>query len=64
MFFPRFDDMYTLSITCYKGKGEKTVQFEKSVANFFDTDGNLLLELLEPEVLKLHSNVTSGKKEK
>jgi len=63
-YMKRFDDMYTLSITCFKGKSEKTVQFEKSVANFFDTEGNLLLDLLEPEVLKLHSNVVSGKKEK
>jgi len=63
-YMKRFDDMYTLSITCFKGKNEKTVQFEKSVANFFDTEGNLLLDLLEPEVLKLHSNVVSGKKEK
>lgn len=38
--------------------------FEKSAANFFDNDGNLILELLEPEVLKLHSNIISGKKEK
>jgi hypothetical protein len=58
--------MYTLSLTCYKGKSatEKTVQFEKSVACFFDTDGNLLQDLLEPEVLKLHNNIMSGKREK
>lgn len=63
---PRFDDMYTLSLSCFKGKNatEKTVQFEKSVACFFDTEGNLLLDLLEPEVLKLHNNLTSGKKDK
>jgi len=63
-YMKRFDDMYTLSISCFKWKNEKTVQFEKSVANFFDTDGNLLLDLLEPEVIKLHSNIVSGKKEK
>jgi len=65
-YMKRFDDMYILSLTCFKGKNgtEKTVQFEKSVANFFDTEGNLLLDLLEPEVLKLHSNILSGKKEK
>jgi hypothetical protein len=60
----RFDDIYTLSLTCFKGKTEKTAQFDKSVANFFDNDGNLLLDLLEPEVLKVHSNIVSGKKEK
>jgi len=37
---------------------------EKSVACFVDTEGNILYDLLEPEVLKLHSNIISGKKEK
>lgn len=65
-YMKRFDDMYTLSICAVKGSTgtPKVATFEKSVANFFDTEGNLLYDLLEPEVLKLHSNITSGKKEK
>jgi signal peptidase complex subunit 2 len=65
-YMKRFDDMYTLSITAVKGPNgtPKIATFEKSVANFFDTEGNLLYDLLEPEVLKLHSNIVSGKKEK
>jgi len=65
-YMKRFDDIYTLSISALKEKSgtPKVAQFEKSVANFFDTEGNLLYDLLEPEVLKLHSNIVSGKKEK
>jgi len=64
-YMKRFDDMYTLSLTCTKKNNyERTAQFEKTVANFFDTEGNLLMDLLEPEVVKLHSNIVSGKKEK
>jgi signal peptidase complex subunit 2 len=62
-YMKRFDDMYTLSLTCIKGGSDKTSQFEKSVANFFDTEGNLVLESLEHEVIKLHNNVNSGKKD-
>jgi len=53
-------------LTAQKGKNGplKTASFDKSVANFFDTEGNLLYDLLEQEVLKIHSNITSGKKEK
>jgi len=65
-YMKRFDDLYALTVTCYKSNKTQTksATFEKSVANFFDNDGNLLLELLEPEVVKLHSNIISGKKEK
>jgi len=64
-YMKRFDDMYVLSLSSSKGSGkQKTATFQKSVALFFDNDGVLLQDLLEPEVLKLHSNVTSGKKEK
>jgi len=65
-YMKRFDDIYTLTLVCYKGNNGagKTANFDKSVANFFDTEGNLLMDLLEPEVLRLHSNIQSGKKEK
>jgi signal peptidase complex subunit 2 len=63
-YMKRFDDMYILSLTSSKGGKQRTASFQKSVSLFFDSDGVLLQDLLEPEVLKLHSNVTSGKKEK
>jgi len=65
-YMKRFDDIYSLTLISTKGKNgsPKSATFEKSVANFFDTEGNLLQDLLEPEVLRLHSNIQSGKKEK
>jgi len=65
-YMKRFDDIYVLSLSSSKGSSgkQRTATFQKSVAIFFDSDGVLLQDLLEPEVLKLHSNVTSGKKEK
>jgi len=65
-YMKRFDDIYVLSLSSQKGSNGKlkAATFQKSVSIFFDSDGVLLQDLLEPEVLKLHSNVTSGKKEK
>lgn len=65
-YMKRFDDIYILSLSSVKGKNGplKVATFEKSVANFFDSEGVLLHDLLQPEVLKLHANILSGKKEK
>jgi len=63
-YMKRFDDLFNLSLSSTKNGKVRTAFFEKSVASFFDTEGNLLEDLLEPEVLKLISNITSGKKEK
>nr|CAG4645879.1 EOG090X0FS4 [Lynceus sp. MCZ IZ 141354] len=60
----KYDDIYELVLTCKssnKGK-PKTGHFKKSVAQFFDVNGLLLQDRLEPEVLKLHNSLTSSKK--
>jgi len=63
-YMKRFDDIYQLTLCSTKAGKTKSAVMDKSVANFVDTEGNVLYELLEPEVLKLHGNIVSGKKEK
>jgi len=64
-YMKRFDDIYSLTLCCTNSKSGdyREATFEKTVANYFDTEGNLLMDLLEPEILKLHSNILSRKKE-
>lgn len=47
-----------------KGKTKKDASFIKSVANFFDEEGVLLYDLLEPEICKLHDSLLKEKKDK
>lgn len=62
----KFDDKYHLDLTLYcgKGKSKREASFVKSVANYIDEEGNLIYELLEPEVCKLHDSLLKDKKEK
>ncbi|KAK2155726.1 hypothetical protein LSH36_233g09094 [Paralvinella palmiformis] len=62
----RYDDQYTLYATYVdaKTKAVRTANFTKSVAQFFDVDGNLCSDYFEVEVRKLHSGLSSEKKHK
>lgn len=62
----KFDDKYHLDITlfCGKGKTKREASFMKSVASYFDEDGVLLYDLLEPDVCKLHDSLLKEKKDK
>lgn len=60
---PRYDHMYDLSLTLLDGLGgQRTFSVQKSVANFFDEDGEICLDKFEPEVKKLHSSLSQERK--
>merc|ERR1719495_1083412 len=60
----KFDDMYTMMLTFYDGKSQQTREesFNRSVADFFDDNGVLCMDLLENAVTKLHKSISSAKK--
>lgn len=62
----RYDDIYTvyLSLTDGKTKDTRSATFTRSVADFFDCNGYMCNDLFEPDVFKLHSSLTSEKKDK
>jgi len=61
----RFDDMYHLCIE-YKSSAGKTseVNLSRSIANWFDSNGVLLFDKFESEIIKLHDSLLSDKKNK
>merc|ERR1719495_1203174 len=54
----KFDDMYTMMLTFYDGKSGamREESFNRSVADFFDDNGVLCMDLLENAVTKLHKS--------
>ena len=60
----RFDHMYKLNITYNNGGNERKTTISKSVATWFDTNGVLVYERLEPEIVKIHNSLLSDKKDK
>jgi len=61
----RFDDVYHLCIE-YKAPNGRVSEanLSKSIANWFDSNGVLLYDKFEAEVLKLHDSLLSDKKNK
>jgi len=60
----KFDDMYMMMLTFYDGKSGsmREESFNRSVADFFDDNGVLCMDLLENAVTKLHKSISSAKK--
>jgi len=62
----KFDDMYTMALTFYDGKspngGFREDSFTRSVADFYDDNGVLCMDILETAVGKLHKSLSSAKK--
>ncbi|KAK4026274.1 probable signal peptidase complex subunit 2 [Daphnia magna] len=62
----KYDDLYELVLSYKDGKTKKIreAKSKRSVAQYFDDNGVLLMELVEPEVTKLHNSLLSGRKSK
>lgn len=61
----RFDDIYHLCVEYRAPNGRVSeANLSKSIANWFDTNGVLLFEKFESEVVKLHDSLLSDKKNK
>ena len=55
----KYDDQYELVLAFKDGKTKKVreAKSKRSVAQYFDDNGVLLMEQLEPEVTKLHNSL-------
>ena len=62
----KYDDIYELMLEFKDGKTKKTRKSisKRSVAQYFDENGTLMMEQLEPEVTKLHNNLLTSRKSK
>ena len=62
----KYDDMYELVLTFRDGKTKKVreAKSKRSVAQYVDENGVVLMEHIEPEVTKLHNGLLSSRKNK
>ena len=62
----KYDDLYELILEYKDGKTKKVrkASSKRSVAQFFDDNGVLLMDQVEHEVTKLHNNLLSSRKSK
>nr|CAG4642863.1 EOG090X0FS4 [Evadne anonyx] len=62
----KYDDKYELALTFTDRKTKKVNEkkSKRSVSQFFDEDGALVMDQVEPEVTKLHNSLLSSRKNK
>lgn len=60
----RFDHLYQLIFEMSAGKVSRTAELSRSVANWFDEEGALVVEKFEKDVIQLHNSVSASKKSK
>ena len=60
----RYDDKYTLTLNVRDAKGVREASITKSCANYIDTNGVVLENLVANEVTRLYNSLTAEKKEK
>jgi len=60
----RYDDKYQLVLICKDGRTGNTSEasLTKSVACYFDSTGELLQDLVDTDVAKVHNQALSGLK--
>lgn len=63
-FSRRYDDKYTLYITRKNSKGVREACATKSCANYIDSNGQVLENLVSNEVSRLINSLNSEKKDK
>jgi signal peptidase complex subunit 2 len=62
----KYDDIYELSLSCTEGKtnARRETVIKKSVGEWIDVNGVICQDVIEPAVLKMHSSLTTSKKDK
>lgn len=60
--FFRFVSDYSLKINVKGENVSHEAEFTKCVGEYFDTNGVLLMDIFEPEVMNLYKNVSVEKK--
>ncbi|KAK9722884.1 Microsomal signal peptidase 25 kDa subunit (SPC25) [Popillia japonica] len=65
-YLKKYDDKYNLTLVFCDGKtgNRRESSLKKSVANFIDVNGNVVQELVETEITKLHNSLLSERKDK
>lgn len=62
----KYDDKYELVLSHTEGKTNKArvAKSKRSVGQYFNEDGVLIMDQVEPEVTKLHNSLLSSRKNK
>ena len=63
-YMKKYDDKYNLVISAKSGNITNQTSVVRSVANFIDTNGVVILELVEAVVTTMHDSLTIQRKDK
>lgn len=60
----KYDDKYILSLSVKDSKGSREATISKSIANYVDTNGVILGDLITNELNRLYNSINADKKDK